>query len=94
MAGLSLAAIAEISLNLAKVQDLAPFYYKTVTEAACFTAGFLVAFKIKDYIAMLVTSFFGSFTCTMAASIIMNKMPMKDVKYKNGKIAMSTAQLL
>ena len=30
----------------------------------------------------------------MAASIILNKMPMKDVKYKNGKIAMSTAQLL
>ena len=94
MAGLSLAAIAEISLNLAKVEDKEPYHPKTAAEIGCFTVGFLVAFKIKEYIAMLVTSFFGAFTCTMAGSIILNKMPMKDVKHKNGKIAMSTPQLL
>jgi len=91
--GLSLAAIAEISLNLAKVTDVPPYHYKTVTEAVCFGAGFLVALKLKDHLAMLVTSFFGGFICTMAASIIINEMPMKDVKHRNGKISLTRTQL-
>lgn len=86
VAGLSLAAIINILLNLTKVTDEPPYHIKTVSEAVSFGFGFLVAFKIKDYIAMLATSFFGGFTCTMAGSIIIDKMPMKNIKYKNGKI--------
>lgn len=91
--GLSLAALAEISLNLAKVTDEPPYHYKTVTEAVCFGTGFLVALKLKEYLSMLVTSFFGGFLCTMAGSIIINEMPGKNIKYKNGKIALTKTQL-
>lgn len=91
--GLSLASVAQIALNLAKVTDVPPYHYKTVTEAACFCLGILVALKIKDFLAMFITSFFGGFICTMAGSIIINEMPMKDLKYRNGKISMTQVQL-
>ena len=83
--GLSLAAAAEIALNLAKVTDDPPYHYKTVTEAICFTGGFLVALKIKEHIGIVVTAFFGAFICTMAGSILFDAVPFKNQKGKRGK---------
>lgn len=91
--GLSLAAVAEIILNLSKVTDEPPYHAKTVAEGVCFALGFLVATKIKDYISILVTAFFGAFIMTMAGSILFDVVPYKKMKYKYGKLNMTNGQL-
>ena len=48
-----------------------------VSQAPAFNNSAFVALKVKDYIGMLVTSFFGGFTCTTAGAIIVNEMPQK-----------------
>lgn len=73
--GLCLSAIAEIVLNIYKVSDAEPYYYKTLSEGGAFVVGFLIAMKIKDQIAIIVTAFFGAFVCTMAGSILFDSMP-------------------
>lgn len=90
---MSLAAVAEIALNLLKVTDEEPYHLKTVIEAVCFVVGFLIALQIKEYIAIFVTAFFGGFICTMAGSILFDVMPIKHKKFKDGRIAMTNGQL-
>lgn len=94
VSGLSLAAASEIVLNLAKVTDEPPYHLKTLCEFTAFGAGFLIAMKIKEYIAIVSTAFFGAFTCTMAGSILFDVVPGKNLKYKNGKLSMTNAQLV
>lgn len=76
-----------------KVTDAEPYYLKTIIELICFVIGFIGALKIKEYIAIFVTAFFGGFICTMAGSILFDVMPIKNKKFKDGRIAMTNAQL-
>lgn len=46
VAGLSLAASAQIFLNIIRVTDMPPYYIKTITEATCIILGSLIAFKL------------------------------------------------
>ena len=87
--GFSLAAISQIILNLAKVSNLPPYHYKTIIEVICFVLGFLIALKFKDSITMFVTSLFGGYVSTMAGSIIMNEIPLRDLKYRNNRVSNS-----
>ena len=87
IAGLSMAALAEIILSLTKVSDNR-YHLKTICEVASAIAGFFLARKNKDLIAISVTSFFGAFLATMAGSLLSKKLPLNDQRMiKNGDIS-------
>ena len=75
ISGLSVLTLAQLMMNIFKVSDEPPYHTKTVTEAICFVIGFIVGMKLKLYIAILTTSFFGSFICTMAGAILFDAIP-------------------
>lgn len=65
---------------------------KTFFEFICFTAGFLIATKLQDYIRVFTTSIFGGFLVVTGGTIIFGKFPKnkseQNLKYLSHMVIM------